>query len=420
MKKLYILLLLIIFSTNTFAQIKFAKGYFINNDDERVECKIKNRDWKNNPTEIEYQLTENGEKKLASIQSVKEFGIDDVSKYIRAKVSVDKSKNKIGELSHQKDPIYKDEIVFLKVLIEGKATLYYYEESNIHKFYYTLDQGNITPLVYKKYLYSKETAPNTIAQGDAMDAKKSGIATNETYKIQLKKDLQCAAMDDKSTESLSYQKRELISYFSEFNNCTNEKFTNFDSKGRKKNFHINIRPGINISSYSMENQTIDARNAYFETQTSLRIGLEAEFILPFNNNKWAIFVEPTYQSFKGEYVSDYTTPNGTYILPVIIKYNSIEIPLGVRHYFYLNEQSKLFVDVAFVADFAFNSTIDLAYYPDLEIGSNGNGAIGVGFKYNNKYSIQARYQTPRELLGKYPNYTSNYKTVSLIFGYTIF
>ena len=67
--------------------------------------------------------------------------------------------------------------MFLKVLIEGKATLYYYEESNIQKFYYTLDKGNITPLVYKQYLYSKETAPNTIAQGDAMDAKKSGIAT---------------------------------------------------------------------------------------------------------------------------------------------------------------------------------------------------------------------------------------------------
>ena len=34
--------------------------------------------------------------------------------------------------------------------------------------------------------------------------------------------------------------------------------------------------------------------------TSFRFGLEAEFVMGFNNNKWAFLLEPTYQQFESE------------------------------------------------------------------------------------------------------------------------
>lgn len=43
--------------------------------------------------------------------------------------------------------------------------------------------------------------------------------------------------------------------------------------------------------------------------TSFRFGLEAEFVMGFNNNKWAFLLEPTYQQFESEgmFVSNRTT-----------------------------------------------------------------------------------------------------------------
>jgi hypothetical protein len=72
-----------------------------------------------------------------------------------------------------------------------------------------------------------------------------------------------------------------------------------------------------------------------------------------------------------------------------------------------------------VFDFSFNSEIDFESGTDLEIEGNINFAVGFGYNYNNKYSLELRYSTNREILFDYPNLDSAYKNVSIIFGYTI-
>jgi hypothetical protein len=58
---------------------------------------------------------------------------------------------------------------------------------------------------------------------------------------------------------------------------------------------------MNFSSFEMVNDYYSGSgNAKFDNKISFRIGLEAEFILPFNKNKWAVFAEPTYQYYKTE------------------------------------------------------------------------------------------------------------------------
>lgn len=58
MKRNLLLLLALKFSFVVNAQINFEKGYFISNDNEKIECLIKSIDWKNNPTEFKYKLNE--------------------------------------------------------------------------------------------------------------------------------------------------------------------------------------------------------------------------------------------------------------------------------------------------------------------------------------------------------------------------
>ena len=44
----------------------------------------------------------------------------------------------------------------------------------------------------------------------------------------------------------------------------------------------------------------------FDSNTNVSLGIEAEFILPFNKNKWAIIFEPTYQYYKTEKTKETT------------------------------------------------------------------------------------------------------------------
>ena len=100
--------------TNAFTQIKFEKGYFINNQNQKIECLIKNSDWKNNPTSFDYKLDENSEVKTNSINNAIEFGIYNFSKYIRADIMIDRSSVYIDKLNYNRNLTFNEERLFLK------------------------------------------------------------------------------------------------------------------------------------------------------------------------------------------------------------------------------------------------------------------------------------------------------------------
>ncbi len=106
MKKQISLLLFTILSFNIYSQVLFEKGYYINNVGQKIDCLIKNFDWKNNPTDIEYKLIENSDSKYENIKSIKEFGINNNVKYFRRILKIDKSIEDIDNLSFDRKPIF--------------------------------------------------------------------------------------------------------------------------------------------------------------------------------------------------------------------------------------------------------------------------------------------------------------------------
>jgi hypothetical protein len=162
----------------------------------------------------------------------------------------------------------------------------------------------------------------------------------------------------------------------------------------------------------------------FETKNGFGIGLAAELTLPFNRNKWSIILEPTYQYFANSRTKDRGI-NGRTEVTFEVDYKSIELPLGARHYFFLNNNSKLFLNASFVWDFPLQSTIiynreDGSTARPLEINGTYNVALGLGFKYAEKYSLELRYFTDRNILANYNNWFAEYQSVSVILGYTLF
>ena len=116
MKNQLLGILITILSMQCYAQVLFETGYYINNNGQKIECEIKNIDWKNNPTEFDFRLSENTEQKKATTETVKEFGIYNYSKYVRSVVNIDRSSKYLSEISTDKNPIFAEEQLFLKVL----------------------------------------------------------------------------------------------------------------------------------------------------------------------------------------------------------------------------------------------------------------------------------------------------------------
>lgn len=407
MKKQLLILLISFLSINSFAQVVFEKGYYINNKDQRIECLILNEDWKNNPTEFEYKLNENSEPTKGTLSQVKEFGIANNFKYIRRNVKIDRSGTTVDNLSNEKDPKFNDEQLFLKALVEGKANLYEYSDRSIKRYFYNKGDNTIEQLVYKTYLVTD-----------------SDVAKNNKFRQQLWMDLQCQNIKLSDMEKVEYKKVDLIKIFTKYAECFNEGLVNFAPKGKKDLFNLTLRPRINNSSLAISNSSSKERNTDFGNKTGFGFGVEAEYILPFNKNKWSIALEPTFQNFKSQKSSNVPDVSGG-VQNVSVNYSSIEIPITFRHYFFLNKNSKLFLNASYIIDLPSKSTVEFtrndgSSFNTLDIKSRNNSALGLGFKQNDKISVELRYQTTREILGNYVFWNSNYNTVSFIFGYSFF
>lgn len=407
MKKRILFILITILSLNCYSQISFEKGYYIDNTNQKINCLIKNIDWKNNPIKFEYKLSENSESKIATIKTIKEFGIDNISKYIRSTINIDRSSENINNLSNDKNPIFKEEELFLKVLVEGKATLYQYIDSNLKRYFYNKENSNIEQLIFKRY----KTTENKIGE-------------NNRFKQQLWNDLKCPNFKMSKIENLDYKKSMLTNFFVEYNNCNNQEYVNYEEKQKRDLFNLTIRPRINNSSLTIQNFVSNSRNTDFENKISFGFGVEVEFILPFNKNKWAIAIEPTYQNFKAEKTTNVNNVSGGMLI-ANVDYSSIEVPIGLRHYFFLNNNSKIFINASYIFDLSSKSSIEFtrndgSNLNSLEVETRNNLAMGIGYKHNDKYSLEVRFQTNREILGNYSFWSSRYKTLSIIFGYSLF
>jgi len=404
-KILFVLSVLI--TSSSFSQINFEKGYFIDNLGAKTDCYIKNIDWNLNPDTFDYKLELDDEAITQKIHFVKEFGVFQGHVYKRAIVEIDRSSEEIAKIGFNKNPVFKTETLFLRVLVDGNASLLSYKDRGLTRFFYTSDDSTIEQLVYKVYKSGN-----------------SEVSENNSYKSQLWNILRCEKIKSNQVRNLKYKRADLIAYFLTYNQvCQNTEALNLDRSQENKDFlNLSLRPGLISSSLRIINSSNASRPAQFDNQLNFRLGLELEYVLPYNKNKWSVFIEPTYQSYSGkdnDYVYATDILQNDFITSVETTYQSLELPLGFRHHMFLKGDSKLFIDIAYVYDFPINSIIVFkdTFRDDLEIGSKSNLALGLGYAHKGKYSLQLKYYSPRNILENYLNWRAEYQSISVIIGY---
>lgn len=390
MRKNLVSFFLFAFLSPGFAQVAFENGYFIKNDSSRTDCFINNFDWFNNPLEFTYKLSLAGSPSQIRMEEVKEFGVSN-HRYIRANVQLDRSSNDARKLGMDKGPRWSSEQLFLRLIIDGKAKLYVYQDKDVLKFFFSVENSPIEQLVHKLYLVTA-----------------TEIATNNAFWNQLNNQIACGDVSTDRIKKVKYEQQSLSNYFTAYNNCSGggviSKTSNNNESPRL--FHVRMAPGIDFPTLKLSNSVTNSETE-LDQESSVRIGVEAEWVLPFNKNKWSLFVEPTYQTY-----------NTAGTIPAT--YSSLEIPFGVRHYFFLRPESKIFINAAGVLDFPFKYEVKWSNNRTL-VGKGFSPCLsgGLGYTYK-KLSFEGRYYMNRSLLDEAGGFFLVYRKFSFILGYRLF
>jgi len=341
-----ILVFLIFFLPKTNAQIKFEPGYIINNDNKKIECLVKNQDWVYAPESVAIKANPGDRAQLKAISEIKEFSIPGQFRYIRTTVDIDQLSDLLddNEMSDIPDPVWKKQTVYLKVLVQGEITLLVYEKTNFTRFFYQLKNRDPQQLIYKRY----------------RPAESLNFKYNKEYIHQLQQISSCKTISENDINQVAYTQNDLVNYFMDINDCMGN--PGFVYK-RKKQHWFYLKPiiGYNFGSFATGNSLdTSVSNVTFKSSANFMAGLEFEFILPFNTNEWSFPVDIS--SFS--YNATGTKSNGT---AAVINYNTIDISGGFRHYFFLNDDFKILLDLRYTKDIK------------VRIGSLSAGA-GLGYK----------------------------------------
>ncbi len=394
------LLIFLITTSGVFAQINFEKGYFITENGQKTDCYIKNEGWENNPSKFEYRLSPDGDTKVLRLPNLKTVVIGTILKFEKHTVPFDDSERNLAKLKFERSPDYKDTELMLNVLVEGKASLYSYRDGDKRGFYFTKDGGDIQTLIYNVY---------TNANRD--------ILYNKRYQQQLLTELPCTGITEKRLVRIDYQASDLKSLFKDYNECKGGESIEY-KKAKKGKLHVKVFAGAyNSSSVSdLGISAFFAGGVETEAAWAPTFGVEVEYVLPFNRNKWAVFLAPNYSSYEGE---------GDFFDLAIrrkykLEYSAIQIPVGVRHYMFLNDNSKLFLSGAVLFDYILDAEGSGNVMIEKERFSAGAGfSLGLGYTYD-KYSIEARYLPSRDLLQNSGGSRVELDQFSITIGYTIF
>lgn len=410
MKKFYLLISLFILSIIN-AQTKFEPGFYITSSGEKIECLIKNEDWKNSPNSITIKKSESGKSTLINSSLLTEFTIINKKRYKFFIIDIEMSSTHLNQLTSLKEPKFKNEKLLLEILVEGKASLFKYEKNGVLKFFFSNEKIK-TPkqLLYYKYIISAEEAIEEQTKGNKISS--MNIRTNFQYKKDLFENVNCKK-SLQEIRKLYYNESSLIKYFIEYNECSKSDIT-FTKTSKKSKFAIK---GILTTNFN-NTELVFLNNPYyssnFGTKVGVGFGVELELILPFNNNKWALFLQPSYNLYSDEKVvkQDFASP--TFEQKISFNYNYIQLPIGARHYFYLNENSKIGVDIGL--NLKFSKKDEQFEYSETSVNNHTiynslrNTTFGLNYNYK-KIAVEARYFTKTQILSsthssKYANYNN--------------
>ncbi|WP_187264652.1 outer membrane beta-barrel protein [Pontibacter beigongshangensis] len=284
--------LLCCLSLNSFAQKNFSEGYYISNQGDTVRCLINDRNWLKNPETVQLKLTASGEVVTYQVADIKGFGLATGDVYVREEVSIDQTKNKINPMLGNIRPEPITDIVFLRILVRGKATLLLLDDGERQHFYYQAEGHKPEELLLSYYL--KE---NAYSRSAPQWSSGTSLVTQEKYRGQLVSYfMDCPVLQDKIKRA-RYTANSLSDLFSKYNSCADNQTTIAPREQIKISYGLVGGPTmVNLRFISDFRKDLAGTN--FETPLSYTAGVSLNIQLPRNRQKWSIQNDLRWKPYK--------------------------------------------------------------------------------------------------------------------------
>mgnify|MGYP006429705375 CR=1 FL=1 len=401
-----ILSLCLLLSIQIYAQSEFESGYFIDNQDEKKYCLIKNERWEKNPEQFKYKLDNDTGVKIGKLSDIKMFAVEGVFKYVRASVKIDTETDGFVDFDNNQNLNYREKELYLNKVVEGKVSLYHYQKEELDIFFISKrDSDVIEQLIFKRY---------------RNEDYKEG--TNKKFRGQIYEAFDSSRFSRGDFKRLDYNLRELKDIFVKYNKSFSDFSVNYQRF--KLEFNVYAKLGANLSSFFVEGGD-GLFEADFSDEINITPGAEFELQMPFSKGKWSLFTSPSYQSYSSKLDSESLAipenPQNNDEDINNIDYSSLLIPLGFRRYFMKKESDfRFYANAAYVFDVTIND--DLVLQGDdfkIKPTRGFNIMLGGGVQFD-RYGVEFLYFTDKDLIEDNIDFDSEFETLAINLTYKIF
>lgn len=388
--KRYILSILFLLSVYySYSQSNFKNGKIITIDRDTINCLILDKDKLNTPDFFKYKTGENSEVQIADVNNTLKVIIENQKIFVRHKVNIDMSDDSYGNLSLNRQPIFQEKTVFLKVLVDGSKSLFEYIINSSEKFFLKDNSNSITQLIYKRY-YNEE----------------SNILVNEYFKQQLINEVNCKNNQPNYFKKLRYVKHQLINHFIEENKCEQSDYSVYHNKGE---ILFYVTTGLRVTNLTYSQPDITSNEIDFGQSFIPDFGIELEVPLPFHNQKFALLFEPNYHQLNTE------TSDFRFFLDrnYDLKLQMIELPVGLRYSPVKTKNIRAFIDLSYAFGLTITNQTKLDILEDLDSSIGFSYIAGVGLNFKERVGLRFKYYGTRNTLLDYLSMSSDYNTYSV-------
>lgn len=257
--------LVLLFSFNFKAdgqQKETYPGYVVLVNKEKIKGDLIFEDREMNPLNV--TILENEKEKVYSAAEIESFEITGKAKFMSRRLKYCINPHRLDDLIEDKKLLWKEEKVFLKVLLTGQLNLYEYidEDRKLHIVLETREKEFID-LINLKYL------------------QEGAAATIPKYRNQLKRQLNDCQLLFGKIDKMAYKLSSIRKLIKEYHECIGAEIE-YESLLEGIGRETSILGGISIANHFIRNSR--SKNE----SLNLSLGVRIEHILPRNHKVWSI------------------------------------------------------------------------------------------------------------------------------------
>lgn len=253
------------------AQKKIEKGYIINLEGDTIRGLILDKDKRLNPKNIAY--SGGGVEKTYFPEDILEFAVNNQI-FQSFKIEYDTSKFRTNDLTVYNEPLWKQEVVFLQLLVKGELDLYSLTDHVGKNHFFIKSENDDVPKELLLIRYKKGT----------------DIATITRYRNVLRRYMDSAPQLYERIQKVAYNEAALRKLFVMYNEHKNH----FDYQHIPKKIKLKFSVSGGLTSMKVT----DTKEAVFSNNHGVSGGIAMEVIFPKNKRKWSLYNELGHRGYK--------------------------------------------------------------------------------------------------------------------------